>query len=47
MLLFCFKKVLTSGDFLSINNANLVNFYPKVVKNSSSEESVSQRGFAH
>ena len=29
MLLFCFKKVLTSGDFLSINKANLVNFYQK------------------
>ena len=27
MLFFCFKKVLTSGDFLSINKANLVNFY--------------------
>ncbi len=29
MLFFCFKKVLTSGDFLSINIANLVNFYQK------------------
>ncbi len=26
---FLFKKVLTSGDFLSINIVNLVNFYQK------------------
>ncbi len=28
MLLFCFKKMLTNADILSINIANLVNFYP-------------------
>ena len=29
MLFFCFKKMLTNIDFLSINKANLVNFYQK------------------